>query len=391
MGKEDVRVQRVDDPRIEQPTDALLRVTLTAICGSDLHLYRGWNPTMKKGDVLGHEFMGEVVATGSGVTKLKKGDRVVTSFAISCGACWFCERELFSCCDTTNPSAKEAEKLYGASGAGLFGYSHLFGGFPGGQAEYVRVPHADVGCLVLPERFHDDKAQEKVLFLGDILSTAWMAAENCGITKGDTVVVWGCGPVGLLSITCARAMGAGRIIAVDQVPERLAMARSREGAGADVVLDFRETEDVVEAIRELTSGRGPDSCIEAVGMDADAKGLIDAYDKTKQVLRLESDRPQALRLAFQSCRKAGTVSIPGVYSGSIDKLNFGSAFSKGLTLKMGQTHVQRYMAPLLARIETGEIDASYIITHRTTLEDAPEMYRTFNDRKDGCVKVVMRP
>ena len=389
MGRREVSIENVADPRVLAPTDAVVRVTLTAICGSDLHLYNGYNPFMEKGDVLGHEFMGEVVETGSAVRALKKGDRVVTSFDIGCGQCWYCERKEFSACDTTNPDRAKAEKLYGSSGAGIFGYSHAFGGYWGGQAEYVRVPHADVNCLALPERFTSPPEDERVLFLSDILPTAWMAAENCGISKGDTVAVWGCGPVGQLCIMSAKAQGAGRVIAIDQVPERLEMARAK--AGADDVLDFGAVDDLPGALKELTSGRGPDACIEAVGMEAEGTGVMDVVDKAKQRLKLESDRPAALRMALQSCRKGGTVSIPGVYTGFVDALNIGSAFGKGLTLKMGQTHVQRYMVPLLGKIEKGEIDPSFVITHRLRLDDAPRAYEIFDEKREGCIKVVMRP
>jgi threonine dehydrogenase-like Zn-dependent dehydrogenase len=390
MGKHDIQVKNVPDPRIEAPTDALVRVTLTAICGSDLHIYNGLlNPVMEHGDVLGHEFMGEVIEVGKEVSTLKKGDRVVTAFAISCGNCWFCERKLFSCCDVTNRDRAKAESLYGMSGAGMFGYSHAFGHYAGGQAEVVRVPHADVGCLVLPEQFADKGQDEKALFLSDILPTAWMAVENCEIQPGATVAVFGAGPVGQLCVASARAQGAGRVIAVDRVPERLAMAKSK--AGADTVIDYSGDSDVVEAIKELTNGRGADACIDSVGTEADATGIMDFVDRAKQKLKLESDRPQALRWAIQSCRKAGVVSIPGVYAGTVDMLNFGSAFAKGVTMRMGQTHVQRYMVPLLAKVEKGELDPSFVITHRLGLDDAPKGYETFNSKEQGCVKVVMRP
>src|SRR5919108_1008394 len=341
----------------------------SAICGSDLHLYDGYIPTMQQGDVLGHEFMGEVVEVGPEVTTLQKGDRVVVPFTIACGRCYFCKRDLWSLCDNSNPNAWMAEQLYGYSPAGLFGYSHLMGGYAGGQAEYARVPFADVGPLKLAEGLAD----EQVLFLTDILPTAYMAAENCGIVPGDTVAIWGCGPVGQLAIRCAYLLGAERVIAIDHVPERLRMAREQ---GKAETIDFDEVE-VIETLKDLTAGRGPDACIDAVGLEAHGASPDAIYDRVKAALFLATDRPHALREAIQACRKGGTVSIPGVYGGFLDKVPVGAAFAKGLTLKMGQTHVHRYLRPLLGRIERGEIDPSYIVTHPMPLNDAPHGYRLF--------------
>jgi threonine dehydrogenase-like Zn-dependent dehydrogenase len=384
FGTSDVRVESVPEPKILNPRDAVIKITSSAICGSDLHLYNGYIPGMRKGDILGHEFMGEVVEVGSEIKTLKKGDRVVVPFTISCGACFFCKRDLWSLCDNTNPSAGIAEGLWGFSGAGIFGYSHLYGGFAGGQAEYVRVPSADVGPLRIPPELTD----EQVLFLGDIFPTGYMAAENCNIQPGDTVAVWGCGPVGLFSMQSAWLLGAGRVIGIDRFPERLKLAY--ENCKAEVI-DYSEDSDVVERLKQMTGGRGPDACIDAVGMEAHGTTADALYDRAKQAVRLESDRPHALRLAIQACRKGGTVSIPGVYGGFIDKMPLGAAFAKGLTFKMGQTHVQRYMKPLLERIQKGEVDPTFLITHRLPLDEAPAAYRTFRDKKDGCVKVVLKP
>ena len=377
-----VHVETVDDPKILQPRDAIVRVTLTAICGSDLHLFGGFIPTMQKGDILGHEFMGEVVEVGTEVKNLASGDRVIVPFPISCGKCFFCQRELWSCCDNSNPNAWMAEKLYGFTASALFGYSHMFGGYAGGQAEYVRVPFADVGPLKIPESVPDEKA----LFLTDIFPTGYMAAEACNIQRGDVVAVWGCGPVGQFAIRSAFLLGAERVIAIDRVAARLDLAAK---AQADP-LNYEQF-DVHEALRAMTGGRGPDACIDAVGMESHGLGVMHWYDRTKQAAMLETDRPYVLRQAINACRKGGTVSVPGVYGGFIDKMPIGAAFNKGLTLKMGQTHVQRYTRPLLGRIEKGEIDPSAIITHRGTLEDAPRLYRTFRDKQDECIKVVLRP
>jgi threonine dehydrogenase-like Zn-dependent dehydrogenase len=382
-GTNDVRIARVPDPKILNPRDAIIKVTLTAICGSDLHLLDGFIPTMKRGDVLGHEFMGEVVEVGSQNTKLKVGDRVVVPFTIACGRCYFCERELWSACDNSNPNAWIQEQAYGFAGSGLFGYSHMMGGYAGGQAEYVRVPFADVGPYKVPEGLSD----EQVLFLTDIFPTGYMAAENCNITPGDTVAVWGCGPVGQFCIASAWLLGAGRVIGIDREPERLMMAADR---GKAEVIDLTTT-NVYDALKDMTGGRGPDACIDAVGMEAHGNTIGDWYDKAKTATMMATDRLGALRQAIHSCRKAGTVSIPGVYGGLLDKVPLGAAFNKGLTLKMGQTHVHRYLPQLMDRIQRGEIDPSYVITHRLRLTDAPNAYKAFRDKEDGCIKVVMKP
>ncbi|MEG4811520.1 zinc-dependent alcohol dehydrogenase [Microcoleus sp. F8-D3] len=381
-GANDVRVDNVPDPTIINPRDAIVKITTTAICGSDLHLYNGYIPTMQSGDILGHEFMGEVVELGSEVKNLKKGDRVVIPFTISCGSCFFCNRDLWSLCDNSNPNAGLAEKMFGHSPAGLFGYSHLTGGYAGGQAEYARVPFADVGPLKIPDGLSD----EQVLFLTDIFPTGYMAAENCDIQPGDTVAVWGCGPVGQFAIRSAFMLGADRVIAIDRVPERLQMAAAAKAE----IINYEEI-DAGEAVTEMTGGRGPDSCIDAVGMEAHGTGLDALYDKAKQAVRLESDRPTALRQVILACRKGGTVSIPGVYGGFVDKVPLGAAFNKGLTLKMGQTHVHRYLRPLLDRVQKGEIDPSFVITHRMKLDEAPHAYDIFLKKKDNCIKVVLKP
>ena len=383
-GKNDLRVDTVPDPVIQEPTDVIIRVTSTAICGSDLHLFDGYQPTMEPGDILGHEPMGVVVEVGSGVSKLKKGDRVVVPFVIACGSCFYCSKTLFSCCDTTNPNAKMAEKMMGHSPAGLFGFSHMLGGFAGGQAEYLRVPHADVG----PIKIESDLPDEKVLFLSDIFPTGYMAAENAEIEPGDTVAVWGCGPVAQMAIQSAWMLGAGRVIAIDRVPERLAMAKDH---GKAETINFAK-EDVYERLQEMTNGRGPDRCIDAVGAEAHETGGVDAVlDKVKAMVMLGTDRAHVIRQAIFCCRKGGTVSVPGVYIGMIDKFPFGGAMAKGLTIKMGQTHVQRYTRPLLEKIESGAIDPSFVITHRLPLADAPAAYKTFRDKEDGCIKVVLKP
>jgi threonine dehydrogenase-like Zn-dependent dehydrogenase len=382
-GTEDVRVDNVPDPIIENPTDAVIQITSTAICGSDLHLYDGFMPTMESGDILGHEPMGIVVETGSAVTNLKKGDRVVVPFTIACGKCWFCEHTLTSLCDNTNPNHKIAEEAMGMSPSGLFGYSHMLGGYAGGQAEYLRVPHADVGPIVIPEGIPDNQ----VLFLSDIFPTGYMAAENAQIQPGDTVAIWGCGPVGQFTIRSAWMLGAGRVIAIDDVPERLAMARQ----GSAETLDFSK-EDVYDRLMEMTKGRGPDSCIDAVGAEAHgATALEHIADKIKTGLMLATDRPAALRQAIMCCRKGGTLSIPGVYIGAPDKVPFGALMNKGLTVKTGQTHVHRYLKPLLEKVQAGEIDPSFVITHERPLSEAPELYKTFRDKQDGCIKVVLKP
>jgi threonine dehydrogenase-like Zn-dependent dehydrogenase len=377
-----VRVEHVPDPAIVNPRDAVVRVTSTAICGSDLHLLDGFIPTMESGDILGHEFMGEVVEVGARVDNLKKGDRVVVPFPIACGNCFFCTHNLWSCCDNSNPNAWMAEKLYGYTAAGLFGYSHMLGGYAGGQAEYVRVPFADVGPFKVPDTLSD----EQVLFLTDIFPTGYMAAENCGIQAGDTIAVWGCGPVGQFAIRSAFLLGAGRVIAIDTVPERRRMA---EAGGAET-LDSMDR-DLFYTLRDMTGGLGPDACIDAVGMEAHGPHLDYYYDKIKTMAMLSTDRISALRSALHACRKGGTVSVPGVYGGWLDKVPFGAAMNKGLTIKTGQTHVHRYLPRLLRHIENGDIDPSFVITHRASLDDAPAMYKTFRDKKDGCVKVILKP
>jgi threonine dehydrogenase-like Zn-dependent dehydrogenase len=382
-GKNKVEVSNVPDPEILNPRDAIVRVSLTAICGSDLHIYDGYIPTMKAGDVLGHEFMGEVVEVGHEVKSLAKGDWVVVPFAIACGRCFFCERELWSLCDNSNPNAWIPENLYGASAAGLFGYSHMYGGYPGGQAEYVRVPFADVG----PVKIYEDLRDEQVLFLSDILPTGYMAAENCNIQAGDTVAIWGCGPVGLMAMKSAFMLGAERVIAIDRVVSRL--RKAHEDCCAETI-NYEEA-DVLETLREMTGGHGPDACIDAVGMESHGIGPERFYDRAKAALMMEADRPLVLRQVIHACRKGGTVSIPGVYGGMIDKFPIGAAFAKGLTLRMGQTHVHKYMRPLLERIRRGDIDPSFVISHVTSLNEAPNAYRMFREKTDDCMKVVMKP
>jgi threonine dehydrogenase-like Zn-dependent dehydrogenase len=383
-GTTDVRVETVPDPRILNPHDAIVRITSTAICGSDLHLYDGYIPTMMKGDILGHEFMGEVVEVGREVKKVQLGDRVVVPFTISCGNCWYCEHQLWSLCDNSNPNAWMAEKMYGHSPAGLYGYSHLTGGYAGGQAEYARVPFADVGPLKIPDGLPD----EKVLFLSDIFPTGYFAAENCNIQPGDTVAIWGCGPVGQFAIQSAWMLGAERVIAIDRFPERLLLAQTW---GRAETIDYEEVDSVIDVLRDMTGGRGPDSCLDAVGMEAHGTTLDAKYDKVKQTLRMETDRPHVLREVIMACRKGGTVSLAGVYGGFVDKIPMGAAFNKGLTFKMGQCNVQNYMRPLLERIANGDVDPSRVITHRLDLDDAPWGYKTFRDKEDDCIKVVLKP
>ena len=382
-GKHDIRCETVPDPTIEEPRDAIIRVTACAICGSDLHIYDGMIPGMKGGDVLGHETMGEVVEVGSGVSNLKVGDRVVVPFTIACGECFFCRNGFFSGCERTNPDRETAEKLWGHSPAGLFGYSHILGGYPGGQAEYLRVPYADVG----PIKIENGLSDEQALFLSDIFPTGYMAADFCGLKGGETVAIWGCGPVGQFAIRSAFLLGAGRVIAIDTVPERLALAKD---AGAETI-DFKTT-DVYQRIQELTHGRGADACIDAVGTEASPTATVDSVlDTVKAATFLGTDRPHVLRQAIQCCRNFGVVSIVGVYGGYLDHIPMGSAINRGLTFRMAQTPVQHYLPQLLQRIEKGEIDPSFVITHRVGLEEGPAMYKTFRDKQDGCVKVVMRP
>jgi threonine dehydrogenase-like Zn-dependent dehydrogenase len=382
-GKGDIRYDTVPDPKIEHPRDAVIKVTACAICGSDLHLLNGVIPSMESGDVVGHETMGEVVEVGIENKKLKVGDRVVVPFTIACGECFFCKRGFYSGCERSNPNKDQAAKLWGHSPAGLFGYSHLLGGYSGGQAEYLRVPYADVGPIKVPEGLTD----EQVLFLSDIFPTGYMAADFCNIQQGDTIAVWGCGPVGQMAIRSAFLLGAERVIAIDTVPERLEMAKA---AGAET-LDFKD-EDIYDKIQDMTNGRGADSCIDAVGTEADATGSLDSVvDRIKVATFMGTDRPHVLRQAIHCCRNFGTVSIVGVYGGFLDKIPMGSAINRGLTFRMAQTPVQGYLPKLLNRIEKGEIDPSFVITHRAELKDGPELYKTFRDKKDGCIKVVMKP
>jgi threonine dehydrogenase-like Zn-dependent dehydrogenase len=384
-GKNDIRCDTVDDPRIESPKDAIVKVTATAICGSDLHLMDGYIPGMKSGDVLGHEFMGEVVEVARPNGGLRVGDRVVVPFTITCGECEQCRRGNFSVCERTNPNADVSAKLYGHATAGLFGYSHLTGGYAGGQAEYVRVPFADTTAIKVPKNGLTD---EQVLFLGDIFPTGWQAAVNCDIGPEDVVAVWGCGPVGQFCIKSAKMLGAKRIVAIDRVPERLAMASQ---AGATDSINFDE-EKVMERLNDITGGKGPDKCIDAVGLEAHGTGAIDAVlDRAKAAVALATDRAHVVREAIMACRPAGVVSVPGVYGGLIDKFPFGAVMEKGLTIRTGQTHVGRYARDLLRRIEEGEIDPSFVITHRLRLEDGPDAYKTFREKEDGCIKVVMTP
>ena len=383
-GKQDVRVEQVPDPKILNRRDAIVKISSTAICGSDLHLYNGFMPTMEKGDILGHEFMGEIVEVGPDVKNRKVGDRVVVSFPISCGNCFFCQQELYTLCENSNPNAWMAEKLFGHSPCGIYGYSHLTGGFAGGQAEYARVPFADVGTLKVPE----DLPDEQVLFLSDIFPTGYMGAEMCDIKPGDTIAVWGCGPVGQFAMASAYLLGAERVIGIDRFPERLAMAR--EGAKAETI--NYEEQNVYDALMEMTGGRGPDACIDAVGMEAHGgHGIVYAYDRAKQALGAETDRPIALREAIMACRNGGTVSVIGVYGGLIDKFPMGSFMNRSLTMRTGQCHVQHYWGKLLERIEKGEIDPSFVITHRMRLDDAPQGFDIFTNKEDDCIKVVLKP
>jgi threonine dehydrogenase-like Zn-dependent dehydrogenase len=384
MGKKHMEVVDVPEPKILNQRDAIVKITSTAICGSDLHLYNGFVPTMKKGDILGHEFMGEVVEVGRGVKNLKVGDRVVVPFPIACGNCWHCEHQLYSLCENSNPNASLAEKMFGHTMSGIFGYSHLTGGFAGGQAEYARVPFADVGPLKIENGFTD----EQVLFLSDILPTGYMGAEMCDIQPGDVVAVWGCGPVGQFAIASAFVLGAERVIAIDRFDYRLRMAR--EKAGAETI-NYEEVDSVVETLNELTGGRGPDACIDAVGMEAHTHhAALYAYDRTKQALGLETDRPIALREAIMACRNGGTVSVIGAYGGFIDKFPVGSFMQRSLTMKTGQCHVHRYMKPLLKLIEDGKIEPTFVITHRLPLSEAARGYEMFLNKEDDCEKVVLK-
>jgi threonine dehydrogenase-like Zn-dependent dehydrogenase len=383
-GRNKVSVENVPDPTILNDRDAIVKITSTAICGSDLHLYDGYIPTMRKGDILGHEFMGEVVERGGGVSNLAIGDRVVVPFPIACGSCNACTRGLFSVCENSNPNASMAEKMFGDATAGIFGYSHLTGGYAGGQAEYVRVPFADVG----PIKIESDLEDEQVLFLSDIFPTGWMGAENCDIKPGDVIAVWGAGPVGQFAIASAYLLGAERVIAIDRFEYRLKMAREEGGAET---INYEQT-SVREALREMTGGRGPDACIDCVGMEAHHHNPgMHAYDRVKQATRMESERGAALREAIMNCRSGGVVSVMGVYGGFMDKFPIGAIMNRSLTIRSGQCHVQRYLQPLLRRIENGEIDPSFVVTHRMSLDDAPTAYEIFKHKHDECVKVVLEP
>jgi threonine dehydrogenase-like Zn-dependent dehydrogenase len=382
-GTNKLSVEEVPDPKILNSRDAIVKITSTAICGSDLHLYNGYMPTLEKGDILGHEFMGEVVEVGKDVKNLKAGDRVVAPFPISCGNCFFCKKEMYSLCENSNPNAPLAEEMFGHSPCGIFGYTHMLGGYAGGQAEYARVPFADVGPIKIENGLTDDQ----VLFLSDILPTGYMAAEQCNIQKGDTVAVWGCGPVGQFTLLSAKLLGAERVIAIDRFPERLKMAQEEHDA---VIINYEET-DVYEALQELTGGRGPDATIDAVGLEGHAAGPMGMVDRVKTATMMENGRPHALRQAIMCCRKGGTVSIPGVYGGFLDKIPIGAVMNKALTIKTGQTHVHRYMRPLLKRIENGEIDPTFVITHHMPLSEAPKGYDIFNRKQDECIKVVLKP
>jgi threonine dehydrogenase-like Zn-dependent dehydrogenase len=382
-GKHDIRCDTVPDPVIEEGRDAIVKVSSCAICGSDLHLFDGFMPTMESGDIMGHEFMGEVVEVGKDNTALKVGDRVVVPFTIFCGECYQCKRGNFSVCERSNRNKEKADKVFGHTTAGLFGYSHLTGGYPGGQAEYVRVPMADTTHVKIPEGLTD----EQVLFLGDIFPTGWQAAVNCDIQPDDTVAIWGAGPVGQMAIRSAILLGAKQVVVIDRVPERLAMAQ----ASGAITINFDE-ESVLDRLKDLTQGKGPEKCIDAVGMESHATRSFDAmYDRVKQAVMLETDRPHVLREMIYVCRPAGILSVPGVYGGQIDKIPFGASMNKGLTWKMGQTHVNRWTDDLLKRIQEGQIDPSFVITHTVSLEDGPGMYKTFRDKEDGCIKVVLKP
>jgi len=383
-GKNSVRVENVPDAKIINPRDAVIRVTTTCLCGSDLHLYGGFVPTMQEGDILGHEFMGVVEDVGREVKNFKKGDRVLVPFTIACGHCLFCKQGLTSACDNTNPKAAIARQMYKHESSAMYGYSHMTGGYAGGQAEAARVIHADVNCFKVPDGLSD----EQVIFLTDILPTGYMAAENCNLKGGEAVAVWGAGPVGLFAMKSAQLLGAEQIIAIDRFPERL--ERARKFCGAEIV-DYTKESDLPERLKVMTGGRGPDACIDAVGMEAHTGGLLGGMDWVKQKVMLESDRPHVLRQAMMACRKGGTISVPGVYTGIIDNIPFGAAFNKGLTFKMGQTHVHRYVKPLMERIQKGELDPTFVISHRVRLDDAPAAYSMFQNKEDECIKFVFKP
>jgi threonine dehydrogenase-like Zn-dependent dehydrogenase len=382
-GINDLRVQNVDDPQIVNARDAILRVTMSTTCGSDLHFLGGYLPTMREGDVIGHEFMGEVVEVGSEVKKVQKGDRVVVPSFICCGNCWYCQHDLWSLCDNTNPNAQLQEPVLGYPTAGIYGYTHAFGGYAGAHAQYVRVPHADTDCFKVPEGLRD----EQVLFLSDAVPTGYMGADFCNIKRGDTVAVWGSGGVGLMAMHGAYLLGAERVIAIDRFPERLALARERAGAET---INYAETDSVVEQLKHMTGGRGPDACIDAVGMEAHSDGIGYAYDRVKQALHLHTDRGGALREAILACRKGGTLSILGVY-GLMDKFPIGTIMNKGLTVRTAQQHGQRYMPQLLQYVAEGRLDPSYLATHRFSLEDSPRGYAMFKNKEQGCVRSVFVP
>jgi threonine dehydrogenase-like Zn-dependent dehydrogenase len=383
-GKEDIRCDTVPDPIIEEPTDAIVKVTSCAICGSDLHLFHNFMPGMKKGDIMGHEAMGIVAEVGPAVKKLKVGDRIVVPFTIICGECEQCRRGFYSVCERTNRNRKLGDTVFGHATAGLFGYTALTGGYDGGQAEYLRVPFADATHIKVPETGLTD---EQLLFLGDIFPTGWQAAVQCDIRPTDTVAVWGCGPVAQFAIRSALLLGAKQVIAIDNLPDRLAMAR----AGGAITINFDE-ESVLERLQELTQGKGPEKCIDAVGMEAHAARSLDSMlDKAKQMVMLGTDRPHVLREMMYVCRPAGVLSVPGVYGGFLDKIPFGAAMNKGLTIRMGQTHVNRWTPDLLRRIESKQIDPSFVITHTAPLEQGPQLYTTFRNKEDGCIKVVLKP
>ncbi|HEX5763806.1 MAG TPA: zinc-dependent alcohol dehydrogenase [Solirubrobacterales bacterium] len=385
-GRNSVEVQQVPDPKILNSRDAIVQISSSAICGSDLHLYDGYVPMVKKGDIFGHEFMGQVTDVGAGVENLKPGDRVVVPFPIACGACNACQAQLYAACENSNPNAGRAEKLWGHSISGVFGYSHILGGYPGGQAEAARVPFADVG----PLKIESDLPDEVVLFLSDVLPTGYMGAEMCDIEAGDIVAVWGAGPVGLFAAASARMLGAERIVVIDRFDYRLQKALT--GAGATDVINYEDRPDVVEELKEMTGGRGPDACIDAVGLEAHhAHGMVHAYDRVKQATRMETERPHALREAIMACRNAGVVSVVGVYGGFLDKFPMGAVINRGLTIRAGQCHVHKYMRPLLERIERGEIDPSFVVSHEMGLDQASEGYETFKHKEDECVKVVLKP
>ncbi|HEY0318952.1 MAG TPA: zinc-dependent alcohol dehydrogenase [Solirubrobacterales bacterium] len=385
-GRNSVEVAEVPDPKILNSRDAVVQITSTAICGSDLHLYDGYVPTVKKGDIFGHEFMGTVTDVGSDVTNLKPGSRVVVPFPIACGNCNACDAELYSVCENSNPNAGMAEKMWGQPIAGIYGYSHMLGGYPGGQAEAARVPFADVG----PLKIKSDLPDERVLFLSDILPTGYMGAEMCDIEPGDVIAIWGAGPVGQFATASAKMLGAERVIVIDRFDYRLRMALDK--AGATDVIDYEARPDVVEELKEMTAGRGPDACIDAVGMEAHhAHGAIYAYDRVKQAARLETERPYALREAILACRNGGTVSVIGAYGGLMDKFPIGAVMNRSLTIRTGQCHVHKYMRPLLERIEAGDIDPSFIITHRLALDEVPHGYEAFKHKQEECVKVVLKP